>query len=77
MDAHYVTEGMLSHLRQHIRGSKKAIAIACSLADVRGGDRGLDQAYGRQAHIGKAEVCAENVIKFAKYFFGIPRSNLF
>jgi len=43
----YVTEGMLSHLRQHIRGSKKAIAIACSLADERGGDRGLDQAYGR------------------------------
>ena len=48
-------EGMLSHLRQHIRGSKKAIAIACSRADVRGGFRGLDQAYGRQARIGKAE----------------------
>ena len=53
-------EGMLSHLRQRIRGSKiiyesiaLAIAIACSLADVRGGFRGLDQAYGRQASIGK------------------------
>ena len=48
----YVTEGMLSHLRQRIRGSKKAIAIACSLSDVRGGFRGFDQAYGRQARIG-------------------------
>ena len=56
----YVTEGMLSHLRQHIRSSKKAITIACSLADVRGGFRGLDQAYGRQARIGQAELSAEN-----------------
>ena len=56
----YVTEGMLSHLRQRIRGSKKAIAIACSRADVSGGFRGLDQAYGRQARIGKAELSAKN-----------------
>ena len=55
-----MTEGMLSHLRQRIRGSKNGITIACSLADVRGGFRGLDQAYGRQARIGKAEVSAEN-----------------
>ena len=54
----YVTEGMLSHLHQHIRGSKKAIAIACSLADVRGGFRGLDQARAAVVAGKRHEKCS-------------------
>ena len=69
----YVTEGMLSHLRQHIRGSKKAITIACSLADVRDGDRGLDQARVAVVAGKRHEKCSAAMEAEKKIFGFLPK----